>query len=92
MILSAGINQHRDHQKIKAYKHKYIFDKMGCCCSTETESWSKPFLNIDQGGYETNDIFVEPPAVPPNSPADAPVYNIRSETPYSNHPDDEFVI
>lgn len=65
---------------------------MGCCCSTETESWSKPFLNIDQGGYETNDIFVEPPAVPPNSPADAPVYNIRSETPYSNHPDDEFVI
>lgn len=90
MILSAGINQHRDHQKIKEYKHKYIFDKMGCCCSTETESWSKPFLNIDQGGYETNDIFVEPR--PPNSPADAPVYNIRSETPYSNHPDDEFVI
>tara|TARA_B110001452_G_C14936295_1_gene327433 strand:+ start:11 stop:265 length:255 start_codon:yes stop_codon:yes gene_type:complete len=84
MILSAGIKQHRDHQKIKEYKHKYILDKMGCCCSTETESWSKPFLNIDDrtGGYETNDIFVEP-AVPPN---------MRSETPYSNHPDDEFVI
>ena len=80
MILSAGIKQHRDHQKIKEYKHKYILDKMGCCCSTETESWSKPFLNIDDrtGGYETNDIFVPP--------------NIRSETPYSNHPDDEFVI
>ena len=91
MILSAGIKQHLGHQKIKEYKHKYILDKMGCCCSTETESWSKPFLNIDDrtGEYERNDIFVEP-AVPPNSPADVP--NKRSETPYSNHPDDEFVI
>ena len=62
---------------------------MGCCCSSETESWSKPFLNIDEGGYETNDIG-EPR--PPNSPNDVPVYNMRSETPYSNHSDDEFVI
>ena len=88
MILSTSIKQHRGHQKIKEYKHKYIFDKMGCCCSTEKESWSKPFLNIDEGGYETNDIFVGPR--PPNSPTDVP--NMRSETPYSNHPDDEFVI
>lgn len=88
MILSAGIKQHLGHQKIKEYKHKYIFDKMGCCCSTETESWSKPLLVIDEESepYDGSDILVQAPG----GSSDQGLHKERSETPYSTV--DEYVI
>tara|TARA_B110000046_G_C12702184_1_gene277046 strand:+ start:255 stop:449 length:195 start_codon:yes stop_codon:yes gene_type:complete len=64
---------------------------MGCCCSTKTEKWSSPLLDIgdEDDVYRTEDDLVQPTPAPPNSPND--IITGRSDTPYSTA-GNEFVI